>query len=95
MSFINCFFPCSPNCRQQTIPATEFVGIFNNSLDPHLLTSMLESFKNLLVNRQTLKQAVGEYFNALQRVPRFDTLTLFLNSSEAQTLRDLQKLLEV
>jgi len=56
---------------------------------------MLETFKDLLVNDQTLKQTVGEYFNALQHVPRFDTLTLFLSSTEAQTLKDVQKLLEV
>ena len=58
---------------------------------------MLETFKDLLVNDndQTLQPVVGQYFNALQRVPRFDTLMLFLSSSEAQTLKDVQELLKV
>jgi hypothetical protein len=89
------FFPYHLNAALQTIPAAEFVGIFKNSLDPPFLTSMLETFKDLLVNDQTLKQELGQYFNALQRVPRFDTLTLFLSSSEAQTLKDVQELLKV
>ena len=95
---ISNYFPYSSQCRPQTIPATEFVGIFKNSLDAPFLASMLETFKALLVNGnndQTLKQAVGPYFNALQRVPRFDTLMLFLSSSEAQTLQDVQELLKV
>jgi hypothetical protein len=74
---------------------TEFVSIFKTSLEPPFLTSILETFKDLLAHDQTLRQAVGEYFNALQRVPRFDTLALFLSPSEAQTLKDVQKLLEV
>ena len=94
-SFISRPFPCSPKCRPQTIPAAELADIFKNSLDPPFLTSMLETFKDVLVNDQTLRQTVGEYFNALQQVPRFDTLTLFLSSTEAQTLKSVQKLLEV
>jgi hypothetical protein len=85
----------SPPLPQQTVPATELVGIFKNSLDPPFLTSMLETFKDLLVNDPTRKPVVGQYFNALRRVPRFDTLALFLSSSEAQTLKDVQELLKM
>lgn len=56
---------------------------------------MLETFKVLLVKDQTLKPELGQYFEALQRVPRFDTLTLFLSPSEAQILKDVQELLKV
>jgi len=92
--YIHLNAPAQPN-TQQTIPATEFVDIFKNLLDPPFLLSILETFKDLLVNDQTRKRVVGQYFNALQRVPRFDTIALFLSSSEAQTLRDVQELLKV
>jgi SpoVK/Ycf46/Vps4 family AAA+-type ATPase len=68
------------------------------------LTSILETFEDLLVhehdhdndndNDQILKRAVGDYFAVLRRVPRFDTLTLFLSPSEEQRLKNVQKLLE-
>ena len=88
-------FAYSSQCRLQTIPATEFVGIFKSLLEPPFLTSMLDTFKVLLVNDQTLKPVLGQYFKALQRVPRFDTLALFLSPSEAQILKDVQELLKV
>lgn len=88
-------FPYSSKCRLQTIPVAEFVGIFKDLLEPPFLTSMLETFKALLVNDQKLKQVLGQYFIALQRVPRFETLALFLSPSEAQILKDVQELLKV
>ena len=59
------------------------------------MTSLLETFKALLVQDQRLKHVLAQYFDALQRVPRFDTLALFLSPPEAQILKDVQELLKV
>ncbi|KAF9027524.1 TPR-like protein [Hymenopellis radicata] len=78
-----------------TIPPSQFPAFFQTSLGPGLLTSIMQTFVDVVTSRgdDATKGKVKEYLNALSTVPRFATLLLFLSPAERDTARKLLSVL--
>ncbi|KAF8889220.1 hypothetical protein CPB85DRAFT_1333935 [Mucidula mucida] len=78
-----------------TIPPSQFPAFFQNSLEPGLLTSIMQTFFDVVTSRgdDATKGKVREYLNALSTVSRFVTLLLFLSPAERDVARKLLSVL--
>ena len=72
-------------CVLQSIPPTHFPALCKTSLEPSTLVSVIETFLSILDAREgdfRVKAIVREYMENFARIPRFNTLVLFLSKNE-------------
>ena len=67
--------------------------LFQASLDPVLLNSILTNFVDILPVHSDLKPAISRYMAAFGLVPRLSTVTLLFSDDERRTVRTLWDLL--
>lgn len=70
-----------------TIPPSSLPALFQASLEPDLLKSILHTFQ--AVCNPSTSSAVRDYLTALMRVQRFGTVMLFMDKQERQRLESL------
>lgn len=75
-----------------TIPPSSLPALFQASLEPDLLKSILHTFQ--AVCSPFTSSAVRDYLTALMRVQRFGTLMLFMDKREQQRLESLRQQVE-
>ncbi|KAI6027544.1 TPR-like protein [Pisolithus microcarpus] len=75
-----------------TIPPSSLPALFQASLEPDLLKSILHTFQ--AVCSPFTSSAVRDYLTALMRVQRFETLMLFMDKREQQRLESLRQQVE-
>ncbi|KAL4080830.1 hypothetical protein J3A83DRAFT_4084838, partial [Scleroderma citrinum] len=73
-----------------TIPPASFPMLFQASLEPDLLKSILHTFQGVLNRDPTARGSVQQYLSALMRVQRFGTVMLFMDKQERQLLEYLR-----
>ncbi|THH14016.1 hypothetical protein EW146_g6278 [Bondarzewia mesenterica] len=79
----------------QKIPPPTLPALFQTSLDPSLLSSLLTTFQALLTRRTENADALNvngwirEYMIHLARVPRFSTIVLFMSKEEKKRVKDV------
>ncbi|KAI6042631.1 TPR-like protein [Pisolithus marmoratus] len=76
----------------RTIPPSSLPALFQASLEPDLLKSILHTLQ-AICNPST-SSAVRDYLTALMRVQRFGTVMLFMDKRERQRLESLRQEVE-
>ncbi|KAI6098852.1 TPR-like protein [Pisolithus croceorrhizus] len=76
----------------RTIPPSSLPALFQASLEPDLLKSILHTFQ--AVFNPSTRSAVRDYLTALMRVQRFGTVMLFMDKGERQRLESLRQEVE-
>lgn len=76
------------------IPPLSLPTLFQASLEPDLLKSILHTFQGVLNQDPTARSSVREYLSALLRVQRFGTVMLFMDKQERQLLEYLRREVE-
>lgn len=78
----------------QVIPPLSLPTLFQASLEPDLLKSILHTFQGVLNQDPTARSSVRGYLSALLRVQRFGTVLLFMDKQERQLLEHLRREVE-
>lgn len=79
-------------CLLSQIPPSSLPYLFQTSLEPSLLASMLATFLHVLRSpnaNQQVKEDVKQYMSSLSRVPRFNFVLMLLSRSEKDTARQV------
>ncbi|EPQ54687.1 TPR-like protein, partial [Gloeophyllum trabeum ATCC 11539] len=79
-------------CLLSQIPPSSLPYLFQTSLEPSLLVSMLATFLHVLRSpnaNQQVKEDVKQYMSSLSRVPRFNFVLMLLSRSEKDTARQV------
>lgn len=68
----------------QKIPPSVLPNFFKTSLEAPLLLSIVEVFSLAVssTGEPAIKKRVQEYLNNFPRIPRFNTVTMFMNKEE-------------
>ncbi|KIJ60272.1 hypothetical protein HYDPIDRAFT_99130, partial [Hydnomerulius pinastri MD-312] len=76
----------------RTIPPSSIPALFQASLEPDLLKSILHTFRTTLDRSSDpdASDVVGDYLSAFTRVQRFGTVMLFMDKQEKQLLELLR-----
>jgi RNA polymerase II-associated protein 3 len=72
----------------QNIPPSGLPVFFKASLEPAMLVSILELFRQV-GNDPGRKGVIRQYLNSFARVSRFETVVLFLSQKEKAIARDV------
>lgn len=77
----------------QTIPSSSIPALFQVSLEPELLRSILHTFQAVLGQDPALetRDSVRDYLLAFTKVQRFGTVMLFMDKQEKQLLELLDE----
>lgn len=77
----------------QTIPSSSIPPLFQVSLEPELLKSILHMFRTVLEHdfAPNTRDTVRDYLLAFTKVQRFGTVMLFMDKQERQLLELLHK----
>jgi len=73
----------------QRIPPQSLPKMFQASLEPSLLSSMLQHFERVLDQQIAAPSDVHDYMESLSRVQRFGTIMLFMSKDEKILLKRL------
>jgi hypothetical protein len=81
----------------QTIPPANLPAFFKTSLEPAMLVSILELFREMvrIDTGAERKSVIGEYLDHFTHVPRLETVVLFLSRKEKDVARDVWESLGV
>lgn len=77
------------------IPPSSLPVFFKTSLEPAMLVSILELFREMVVGVSERKSVIREYLDYFETVPRFETVVLFLSRKEKEVARDVWESLGV
>jgi hypothetical protein len=77
------------NCINQGIPPSSLPKMFQASLEPVLLSSILQHFKQVIDLQIAAPDDVRNYLVSLSKVQRFGTIMLFMNKDEKIILKGL------
>lgn len=83
--------------RLQQIPPIAIPGLFQTSLEAETLASIIETLAAALdgaASQPDLRRWVHAYTDSIARVPRFQTLILFMSAEEKTAARGLLSALE-
>ncbi|GLB45501.1 putative rna polymerase ii-associated protein 3 [Lyophyllum shimeji] len=78
-----------------SVPPPRIPALFKTSLEPQLLISILQVFREVLRRSPNAAVTVREYLDAFARVERFGTIVLFLSREEKAVARDVWEALGV
>lgn len=79
----------------QKVPPSALSNLYQTSLEPTHIVSVLRVFQVLLTTpahedqREDLKAWVKDYLNGYTRVQRFGTITLFMSTEERKLVKDV------
>jgi hypothetical protein len=73
----------------QGIPPLSLPNMFQASLEPVLLSSILQHFERVIDIQIAAPDDVREYLVSLSKVQRFGTIMLFMNKDEKMLLKRL------
>lgn len=77
------------NLLVQGIPPSSLPNLFKTSLEADLLFSILQTFSSVLKDDldRHAKPEVREYLTWFKEVPRFSTVSMFLNAQQKEVAR--------
>jgi hypothetical protein len=80
----------------QSVSPDSLAGMFQTSLEPPLLSSLLDVLLSALRsdNSSKVQAAVRSYMLGLETVPRFNTVVLFMNKQEKAAAKEIWESLE-